>query len=147
MHTPIATILEYKGSHIYSVPSTTTAAGAVREMNRYRTGAILIIDGGRLMGLFTARDVLKRIVAEERDASITPVREVMTTDLSTVTRDTNIDEAMEICERRHCRHLPVVENNRVLGIISIGDVSRWCAMVHRAEAESLRAYISTGLTT
>lgn len=147
MNTPIASVLEYKGSHVFSVPSVASVAGAVREMNRYRTNSILVIDGGRLMGIFTARDVLKRIIAEERDSEATLVREVMTTDLCVVTRETTVEEAMDIFEFRHCRHLPVVDGDQVVGIISIGDMARWCAMAHRAENESVRAFISTGLAT
>ncbi len=147
MNTSIASILEYKGSHVFSVPSVASVAGAVREMNRYRTGAILVIDGGRLMGIFTARDVLKRVIAEERNPDATPVHDVMTTDLCVGTRETTIEETMDIFELRHCRHLPVVDGDRVIGVVSIGDISRWCAMAQRAESESMRAFISTGLAT
>ena len=142
MNASISTLLEYKGGHVYSVPSTTTILDAVHEMNRHNISSILVMDGGRLIGLLTARDVLTRIVAAELDPRTTPVHQAMVTDLPTLTPDMFALDAMGIFERRHCSHLAVLDGGRVVGVISVSDISSWCATAQRAETESMRAFLS-----
>lgn len=145
MNTTIATLLEFKGPQLFTAPSSTTVLDAVREMNRHNVGSLLVMDGGRLMGIFTARDLMRRVVSEERDPRTTQLHEVMRIDFPLLTKHMEAEAAMEIFEVQHCRHLPVVDNGLVVGVISIGDISRWCSTAHRAEAESLRNYIATGM--
>ena len=116
-------------------------------MNRHKIGAILVMDGEKLAGIFTERDVLTRVVAGDLDPKTTPITAVMTTSVLTTTPVATVQQVMEIFTERRCRHLPVIEDGRLKGLISIGDVSRWVANSHRAEAESLRQYISGGLAT
>jgi CBS domain-containing protein len=145
MNTTIATILEYKGTQVYSVPSTTTVLDAVREMNKRNIGSLLVMDGGRLMGIFSARDIMRNVVAQELEPRSTHLHEVMRTEFARLTLDMDAEQAMEIFEQQHCRHLPVLDEGLVVGLISIGDISRWCSTAHRAETESLHNYIQTGL--
>lgn len=147
MNISIATLLERKGGALYTVPSSVTVSGAVQEMNRHRVGSVLVMDGGRLAGIFTERDVLTRVVAAQLDPQTTPVTKVMTADVITVLRTTTVQQVMEIFTEKRCRHLPVMDAGKLVGLVSIGDVSRWMADSHRAEAESLRQYISGGLPT
>ena len=146
MNAPITAILDRKGRNVFSVTSTTSVADAVAEMNRNRVGSVLIIDGGRLMGIFTERDVLRRVVGEGVDPRRTRVGEVMTPDVLTITPQATIEDTMVLFTEKRCRHLPVVESGRIIGAISIGDVTRWMADAHRAEAESLKNYITTGFS-
>lgn len=122
-------------------------AEAVQTMNVHRIGSILVMSGQRLAGIFTERDVLRRVVGEQLDPHTTPVTKVMTAEVITVLPTTSTQQAMEIFAEKRCRHLPVMEGGRLVGVISIGDVSRWVADAHRAEAESLRQYIANGLPT
>ena len=147
MNISIATLLERKGGALYTVPSSVTVAEAVQEMNRHRVGSVLVMDGAKLAGIFTERDVLTRIVAAQLDPRTTPVAKVMTADVITVLRTTTVQQVMEIFTEKRCRHLPVMDAGKLVGLISIGDVSRWMADSHRAEAESLRQYISGRLPT
>ena len=144
MNTSISTLLEHKGSAIYSVPATATVAEAVHEMNHQKVGCVLVMDGGRLAGVFTERDVLTRIVVAEVDPKTTPVARVMTAGVNTVPPETTIEEVMTLFAEKRCRHLPVVEDGRLLGLISIGDISRWVAAARHAECEQLKQYISGG---
>ena len=144
MNAPISAILDRKGSHVYSVPPTVTISDAVAEMNRNRVGAIMVMDGDRLVGIFTERDVLRRVVGAAIDPKTTLVTDVMTAGVITISRDTTIESTMMIFTEKRCRHLPVVEDGRVYGTISIGDVTRWVADAHRAEAEHLKNYITGG---
>ena len=146
MNTSIATLLERKGGATRTVPYTVTVAEAVQEMNRHKIGAVLVMNGHTLAGIFTERDVLSRVVGGERDPLTTPVASVMTTDVITITPETSVDEVMDIFRDKRCRHLPVMNGGQVQGLISIGDVSAWIANMHRAEAETLRQYISGDLS-
>ncbi|HYP16588.1 MAG TPA: CBS domain-containing protein [Opitutus sp.] len=144
--TPISALLERKGSVVYAVPATVTITDAVDEMNRHRIGSIVVLDNGRLTGIFTERDVLRRVVGAGVDPKVMRVADVMTGNLITISPETTIEETMILFAEKHCRHLPVLSNGRLIGLISIGDISRWMAEAHRAEAEHLKNYISGGFT-
>jgi CBS domain-containing protein len=147
MNTSIATLLEQKSGAIFTIPTTVTVAEAVQEMNANKVGAVLVMSGQRLAGIFTERDVLRRVVGADLDPKFTPITSVMTAEVLTVEPAATVQQVMDIFTEKRCRHLPVVEHGRLLGIISIGDVSLWVANMHRAEAESLRQYISGELST
>jgi CBS domain-containing protein len=146
MNTTIATLLEQKGGAVRTVPSTVTVAEAVHEMNRHKIGSVLVMTGLRLAGIFTERDVLRRVVGEGLDPLTTPVTKVMSANVLTITPEATVQEVMDIFAEKRCRHLPVMKEGELLGLISIGDVSRWVSSAHRAEAESLRQYISGGFS-
>lgn len=147
MNTSISTLLAGKGAAVRTVPSTITVADAVQEMNRHKIGSIVVMNDTALAGIFTERDVLTRVVAGNLDPKTTPITAVMSTEVLTIAPTATVQQVMDIFAERRCRHLPVVENGQLRGLISIGDVSRWVANAHRAEAESLRQYISGGLST
>lgn len=147
MNVPISALLDRKGHALYSVGPFLTVAETVAEMNRHRVGAIVVVDGTGLVGIFTERDVLRRVVGAGLDPSRTPLAEVMSTAVITITPDTTIEEAMTLFTERRCRHLPVITDGRLAGIISIGDITRWMSDEHRAEAEHLKNYIAGGITT
>lgn len=146
MNTSISTLLESKGGAIRTVPSSVTVAAAVQEMNRHKIGAILVMNEANLAGIFTERDVLTRVVAGSLDPKTTPITAVMTASVLTIPPTATVQEVMDIFADRRCRHLPVMEDGKLKGLISIGDVSRWVANAHRAEAETLRQYIAGGLS-
>jgi CBS domain-containing protein len=146
MNAPISAILDRKGRHVYSVPPTATIAQAVTEMNRHRVGSVIVMEGERLVGIFTERDVLRRVVGADIDPKQTCVTKVMSPEVITISLDATIDETTQIFTEKRCRHLPVVEQGHVVGAISIGDITRWIGEAHRAEAEHLKNYITNGLS-
>jgi CBS domain-containing protein len=146
MNTPISALLERKGSVVHAVPATVTIAAAVDEMNRHRIGSIVVVDSGRPIGIFTERDVLRRVVGDGLDPKVMRVADVMTSNLITVSPETTIEQIMIMFAEKHCRHLPVLSNGRLVGLISIGDISRWMAETNRAEAEHLKNYIAGGFS-
>jgi CBS domain-containing protein len=146
MNTSIETLLEGKGRAVYTVSHDITVAEAVQEMNHHKIGAVLVMNGRRVAGIFTERDVLRRVVGAGLDPVMTPVTAVMTGKVLTIGPQTTVQEVMDLFTERRCRHLPVMRDGELLGLISIGDVSRWVANMHRAEAESLRQYIAGGLS-
>ena len=146
MNTPVSAILDRKGRNVYSVAPTATIAEAVAEMNRHRVGSVLVIDDNHLVGIFTERDVLRRVVGDGIDPKRSLVSEVMTSGVLTISPQATLEQTMTIFTEKRCRHLPVVESGRLIGTISIGDITRWMADHHRAEAEHLKNYIAGGLS-
>jgi CBS domain-containing protein len=144
MDTPVSALIERKGSVVHSVASTITVYEAVSEMNKNRIGCVVIIDDGRIEGIFTERDVLRRIVGDGIDPKKTKVADVMTRDVVTIPPDTSVERTMALFAEKSCRHIPVVDNGRLRGLISIGDISRWVAETSRAEADHLKNYITGG---
>src|SRR5690606_16660773 len=95
-------------------------------MNEHKIGSLVVLDAGRIVGIFTERDVLRRVVGQQKDPQRTQVREVMSRNVVCCTADAKIEEARGIFMRKRIRHLPVIdESDRLLGIISIGDLNAW----------------------
>jgi len=116
----------------------------VAEMNKKRVGCIVVIDEGKIVGIFTERDVLRRVVGADLNVKSVLVSEVMTKDVLSVTPQTTVEQTMTIFAEKRCRHLPVIEDGKLKGLVSIGDISRWVADVSRAEADHLKNYIAGG---
>lgn len=106
----------------YAVKATETVLKAIRVMKGANIGSVLVMDEGKIIGIFTERDYATRGELEGRVAASTLVREVMTQEMYTVTTETSIDECMAVMMKFHIRHLPVVENGALVGIISMRDV-------------------------
>jgi CBS domain-containing protein len=122
----VAEILSEKGSHLLSVGAEATVLDAALLMNEHQVGALVVTEAGRIVGIFSERDVLRRIVAERRDPAVTRISEVMTSDVVCGTPDTLIEEARGVMKHRRIRHLPIIgESHEVLGMISIGDLNAW----------------------
>ena len=141
MRSSLRAVLEKKGRQIYSVDPTVTVLQAVETMNDNHVGAVLVLVDDRLVGIFTERDILVRVVAEGRDPTKTRVAEVMSCNLAVVGSDTTVDQAMAICTEKRCRHLPVMEGNEILGVVSSGDLTRWATNKKSDEIEELVRYI------
>ncbi len=144
MITSVSTLLEHKGPKVFSVPSDVTVCEAVQEMNRDKVGAVVVLEDGRLVGIFTERDVLVRVVAAGLNPEKTPIKQVMTRDPITVESATTIDQVMTLFTDKRFRHLPVVDQGRLVGLISSGDILRRMVDSHRLEADQLKQYITTG---
>ncbi len=144
MNAPVSNLLTAKKSIVHSIPQQATVLEAVHEMNRLHIGSIVVLDDEKLAGIFTERDVLQRVVAEGKSPSETLVSEVMSKEVETITPKSTIEEAMRAMTVRRHRHLPVMNDGKMVGLISIGDVTRWISRVNEDEAENLRSYITGG---
>ena len=140
-HTRIRDVLRSKGEYVYSVGPLTTVIDAVEMMNDHRLGAVLVIEADRPVGIFSERDVLVRVVAAQRDPRRTFVREVMTTRLHTVELDDSILDVMKLMTDRRCRHIPIMQADRLLGLVSIGDLTKATQHNLRQEVRELSSYI------
>lgn len=135
-------ILATKGSHVASVSPTATVLEAIMRMNELKIGALVVKEGERVVGVFTERDVLRRVIAAEREPRNTRVGEVMTRDIVCCTPDTDIDEASRIMRDRRIRHLPVcADDGGLVGMISIGDLNAFHASTQEAQITFLNDYV------
>jgi CBS domain-containing protein len=135
-------ILAKKGFSIFVIPSTSTVCQAVERMNQHRVGAVVVMDEGRMKGMFTERDVLRRVVGESRDPAQTLVADVMTTNVICCGPNTDMDEISFIMKDKRIRHLPVCDQDGdLLGMISIGDVNALHATHQEATITYLNEYL------
>jgi CBS domain-containing protein len=142
MDTRIDAILSDKGHQVHSVPIDSMVLDAVRAMNRAGVGAVLVMAESRLVGIFTERDILTRVVEQGLDPASTSVREVMSERVAAVRPETTIAEAMAVMTERRCRHLPVFDGDRLAGVVSIGDLTRWTVHDRNFLIEQLYNYIT-----
>jgi CBS domain-containing protein len=138
----VQTVLMEKGNSVHTISSGATVAAAVVKMNELRIGALVVKDGGHVVGIFTERDVLRRVVGEDRSPAKTMVAEVMTTDVVCCRPDHDIDEVGALMKDRRVRHVPVCDrDNELLGVISMGDVNACHASSQASQIEFLNEYI------
>lgn len=142
MNDPIAKVLESKGGGVETVSPQTTVLAAVQRMNERKIGALLVTEANRPVGIFTERDVLVRVVAAGLDPDTTQVNEVMTPDPVVVRSEVTVNEAMRLSTGQRCRHLPVIDDGDLRGLISIGDLTSWVVRHQQRTIDDLHDYMS-----
>lgn len=115
-------VLESKGSSVWTIDHDRTALDAARIMHEKHIGSVVVVKSDKIVGIFTERDLMNRVVAEQRDPAKVRVADVMTERIAICTRDTTLNECRAVMTRNKLRHLPVVEDGRLEGIISSGDI-------------------------
>jgi CBS domain-containing protein len=135
-------VLDRKGRSVITVTSQTSVLDAISTMSKANIGAIVIQDGEQPDGIFTERDYLRKIALEGRASADTKVSEVMSSPLITVAPDESTRTAMETMTECRCRHLVVMEEDDMAGIVSLGDLVKHMLMEKEAEVEQLSSYIS-----
>ena len=141
----VRNIIQTKGGAIYSVPSDTIVYNAIELMFEKTIGALLIIDNGKFVGIFTERDYARKLALKGKSSKDTLIREVMTERPITVTLDTTIENCMKIMSEKKIRHLPVVESDKddkLVGLISVGDVVKFIIEEQKFIIENLEQYIT-----
>jgi len=141
----IADLLRHKGSDVATVPPGISVAGLLDDLARHNVGAMVVCDDtGALVGIVSERDVVRRL--NERGAELlhAPVSEIMTTSVVTCEPTENLDRLAEIMTERRIRHMPVVTEGRLVGIVSIGDVVKSRIRQLESDREQLESYISRG---
>jgi CBS domain-containing protein len=137
-------ILADKGHEVLQIEADASVFDAIKRMVEAGTGSLLVTEGGEVSGIFTERDYLRRMTLEGRDDKETPVREVMSSPLVVVTPETSIDECMAMMTDRRIRHLPVVADAGVVGVVSIGDLVKFKSKQQSFEIKYLTDYITAG---
>ena len=135
-------ILNTKGKQVFSVTSNITVYEAIKVMGEKNIGAVLIIENDNLKGILSERDYARKVVLKGKSSLDTYVHEIMEDDLVTVKPSDSIDYCMGLMSSKRIRHLPVVENGTVLGLISIGDVVKGIIEMQKETIDYLHSYIS-----
>lgn len=136
-------ILERKGHEVCTIGPGATARDAAQLMNEHRIGSLVVVEGRRVVGIVTERDMMDRIVADERDPAVTTVGEIMTVNPATCTPETVIDECRGIMLMRRIRRLPVVVDGALIGIVTQGDVMRQQIEEQRTTIGYLNEYLES----
>ncbi len=137
----IRDVLRKKGEDVFSVGPLATVIDAVNAMNDHHVGSVLVCEGGYPVGIFSERDVLVRVVAANRDPRRTLVRDVMTTRLHTATADDSIHDVLHLMTERRCRHVPIMDGEELIGLVSIGDLTKATQRNLHQEVRDLSTYI------
>jgi CBS domain-containing protein len=138
----VSDILKGKSGSLLTIPSDASVFDMVKQMVDANVGSLLVTVGGRIEGIVTERDYLRRVTLEGRTDRETPVSEIMTSPLIVVTPDTPVDECMAIMTDRRIRHMPVVENGEVVALVSIGDVVKFQSQQQDFKIQYLTDYIT-----
>ena len=138
----IESVLKLKGRQIWSVAPTATVYEAIDKMSEKGVGALLVLSGSELAGIISERDYARKVILRERSSKNTRVSEIMTSEVITVTPRDTVEECMRLMTERRIRHLPVVEREKVVGVISIGDLVNWIITAHEETIDHLQGYIA-----
>ena len=135
-------ILRFKGHTVHCVRPDDTVLAALGVMAEHDIGAVLVLDGDALLGILTERDYARKVALVGRASKDSPVRAIMTTDVVCVPGTRTVEECMGLMTDRRCRHLPVVENGHVVGVVSIGDLVKATIDEQEFTINQLKNYIA-----
>ncbi|WP_276349159.1 CBS domain-containing protein [Daejeonella sp. JGW-45] len=136
-------ILQNKSNAIHSVSPTTSVLDALQVMMDKNISALLVMESDQLKGIFTERDYARKIILKGKSSKETLIKEVMTAKLETISLNSSIDQCMQIMTNKHIRHLPIVEDGMVGGMVSIGDLVKFVIEDQKQTIEQLQSYISS----
>ena len=141
LHDSVERILRQKGSDVYSISPDATVYEALETLEERNVGALLVMAGDNLVGLLSERDYIRKVKLRGHSSTDLKVREIMSTPVLTVTPTATVDECMRRMTNKRCRHLPVVNEGKVVGVVSIGDLVNWIMTVQNVTIHQLEDYI------
>ena len=139
---PIRSVVKHKGANVWTVPPSASVYDAIAMMGEKQVGALLVMEEAKLVGIFSERDYARKVILKGKSSKDTPVGEIMTSPVRYVTPTESVDECMRIMTASRVRHLPVVENVEVVGIVSIGDLVNWIISAQADTIHQLHSYIT-----
>jgi CBS domain-containing protein len=134
-------LLSAKGGHVYSAEPQTRVIDALKMMAERNVGALVVLEGRRLAGIFSERDYARKVILQGKSSADVQVRDVMTRDVITVPPTTTVEECLALITAKRVRHLPVVENDELVGVISIGDLVKEVIAEQERTIKELESYI------
>ncbi|MFN0077859.1 MAG: CBS domain-containing protein [Prosthecobacter sp.] len=142
--TAAKSLLEHKDRQMWTIAPDAKVYDAIHLMDEKNVGALPVMEGTKLVGILSERDYMSKVMLKGKSSKETPVRDIMTRDVVTVSPEQNVSECMQIITEHRIRHLPVVEGGELLGIVSIGDLVKWIIATQRTTIEQLEKYIVGG---
>jgi CBS domain-containing protein len=142
LNDPVELILRKKGSQVHSIPADVTVFEALQKMADENVGALVVIEGTQLVGLISERDYARKVILKDRSSKELKVHEIMSSQVVTATPRSTIDECMSSMTDKRCRHLPIVDEGRVVGVVSIGDLVSWIITSQDNTIHQLEDYIT-----
>ena len=142
MQRTIARIIEGKGREVFSVTPDDSVMRVIEVMNEFNVGAVIVMEGESLAGILSERDIARRFVQLDRHPSEIEVGEIMTPDVFTIEPDATVVDCMELMTEQRVRHLPVIDGDRVTGVVSIGDIVKAVIEQQRELIDELERYIT-----
>jgi CBS domain-containing protein len=139
----VATVLSRKGTVVISVSPGTTVLEALRIMAEKNTGSVVVMDQDQYLGIMTERDYSRKVILKNKNSTDTTVAEIMSTDLPCVSPDDSIEYCMELMTKNTIRYMPVFENNKLAGLISMSDVVKETILAQKETINHLQSYISS----
>jgi CBS domain-containing protein len=139
--TTVRQLLDRKDRAVFSVGPETPVLEAIRAMAEHHVGALLVMKGEVLAGIVSERDYARKVILLGRSSGDTPVRDIMTTPVLTVSPETSVEQCMQLVTDKRVRHLPVLEAGRVVGMVSIGDLVKAVIAAQQQQIEQLESYI------
>ena len=143
---PISSLLHGKTTALWTVTPEATVFEAIHLMAQKNIGALPVMTGGRLCGIFTERDYTRKVALQGKTSKDTRVSEVLTAGVQTVALNDTVEDCMRLMTEHRVRHLPVLQGETVVGLVSIGDLVNWIISAQNAEIEQLEQYIAGGVT-
>jgi CBS domain-containing protein len=138
-------LLAAKPHHqVFSVAPSQSVYEALEKLAQHNIGAVVVLEDGHLVGIFSERDYARKGIIQDRKAKTTPVSDVMTPKVITVTPDQGIEHCMQLMSEKHFRHLPVMEGDAVIGVLSVGDIVTAILREQKDRIQSLEQYIMAG---
>ena len=141
----VADILSHKGARITSVGPQTTVLDALRIMADQNIGSVMVVDGSRYLGIMTERDYSRKVILKGKSSTDTPVADIMSTDAPSVTPNDTVEHCMELMADKNIRYLPIFENEKLVGIVSINDLVRETIRTHEETITHLKDYLHSGI--
>jgi len=142
---PISTLLHHKNAALWSIAPDATVFEAIKLMAEKNIGSLLVMSGDRLTGVFTERDYTRKIALQGKSSKDTRVREIISSQIVSVTPQHSIEDCMKLMTEKRVRHLPVMEGDKVVGLVSIGDLVNWLISAQNATIAQMEQYIAGGV--
>jgi CBS domain-containing protein len=140
--TPVGSILDRKGRNLWSIAAKATVYEAIALMAEKNVGALPVMDGPTMLGMISERDYTRKVILHGRVSRETPVADIMTRDVITVVPGDSVEDCLEIMTKNHVRHLPVIEDSRMVGLVSIGDLVNWIILAQSSKIDDLQRFVT-----
>jgi CBS domain-containing protein len=138
----IGTMLHHKGAVVWTISPQATVFEAIQLLARKNIGALPVMDGDKLVGIFSERDYTRKVALEGRTSQTTRVRDILSANVTTISPNDTVEDAMRRMTDKRVRHLPVIEDGRLVGLVSIGDMVNWIISAQSATIDQLESYVS-----